>query len=192
HQALLAAHDVLREGDLPGLVHRVGQQAVRFLAALVGAAIVGLLEIDRIDLLERHDLGSVDDLGGLTLQRLQLLVAHAHVLLLGELVPARQLGALDRLVALGTERLLLDARAAHGVELVEGHVAGRGRRVEADGNRHQPEGDRARAERVRWHEEDDTTRSAARAANPEYPRDGGYPARRLQEEARSRAHARAL
>ena len=89
------------------LHHGVGQQPVGLLAALVGAEVVGLLEVDRIHLGERDELGDVDHARGLALERLQLFLGELHVLVLGELVALDQRAALDDLVAGGAELLLL-------------------------------------------------------------------------------------
>ena len=49
HELLAAARREARHGAAAGGVHRLAQQAVGLLAALVGAEQVGLLEVDRVD-----------------------------------------------------------------------------------------------------------------------------------------------
>src|SRR5207253_2614357 len=111
---------------------------------------------------------------GLALQRLELVVGDAHVLVLGELVALHEAAPLDRLVARRTERLLLDARAALGVQQVERDVAARRRRVELDRDGHEPERDRSGAERMRWHRAwHDSTRAPIARQGLDYPRDCG-------------------
>ena len=73
-QVLLAARGVLsRAPTAPGRLHRLGQQAVRPLAALVGAEVVRLVEVDGSTLSSRDELGDLDGVGRLLLERLQLL-----------------------------------------------------------------------------------------------------------------------
>jgi len=140
-EALFPAHDILGEGDALHLRHRVGQEPVRLLAALVGAQVVRLLEVDRVHGGERHELGDVDDLGGLALERLDLLVREADVLVLGELVPLHDLAPVHHLVVHRAEHLLAEAVAALGVELVEADPARGGGGVELDGYGNEPERD---------------------------------------------------
>src|SRR3989442_1162802 len=141
-EALLAAHDELRERDAPVRAHRVGEEPIRLLTALVGAQVVRLLEIDRVHRREWHELRDVDDLRRLALEALELLVGDAHVLVLRELVPADERRPVHDLVADRAEVLQLDAGAALGVEQVEGDGLRRRGRVELDRDRDQPERDR--------------------------------------------------
>src|SRR3990170_3118058 len=157
HEALLAAHHERRERHARARVQGLGEEPVGLLAALVGPEVVGLLEVDRVDRLERNELGDVDRPRGLALERFQLLVGDAHVLVLGELVAADERRALHDRVAGRAERLLADARAARGVEQVEGHAPGGRGRVEPDRDRDQPERDRPGADRVCRHGLHDST-----------------------------------
>src|SRR3989338_8910253 len=144
-ETLLAAHHERRERDAGVLVHGLREEAV------------GLLEVDRVHGLERHELRDVDRPGGLALERFQLLVGDAHVLVLRELVAADERRALDDRVAGRAEGLLADARAARGVQQVEGHAPGGRGRVEPDRDRDQPERDRPGADRVCRHGLHDST-----------------------------------
>ena len=127
---------------------RLREQRIGLRAALVGREVVRLVEVDRVDALDRDELGDLDHVGARLLQRLQLLGREDDVLVLGELV------ALDRVLArhddafLGADVLLLEARAARRlVQHVEGDRPGRLRRgVELDRNRHEAEGDRQRCD----------------------------------------------
>src|SRR5690606_10327910 len=56
HHVLLAARRVRRDADQTGLEHRVTDQLVRALAALVGAQVVALLDVERIDRARRYEL----------------------------------------------------------------------------------------------------------------------------------------
>ena len=60
------------ERGAAGVLERVDQQAVGPLAALVGAQIVGLVDVDPVHRVERHELGDVDGVGRLLVQRLDL------------------------------------------------------------------------------------------------------------------------
>src|SRR5262249_40549170 len=146
----------------------IGQEAVGLLAALVGAEVVRLLEVDGIDAGQGHEAGDVDGLGGLALQSLQLLVLDPDVLVLGELVALDEGGALHRLVAAGTERLLADARAALGVQEIEADVGRGGRRVELDRNGDQPERDRTRPNGM-WRHGIDANTGFSRREGPRWP-----------------------
>src|SRR5262245_59893167 len=157
HEALLAAHDELRERDAPLLFHRVSEEPIRLVAALVRPEEIRPLEVDRIDRLERHELGDVDHLRGVALELLQLVVGDPHILVLRELVAAHERRAIHDLVVHRAEGLLLDARAALGVQHVEGDARRRGGGVHPDGDRDQSERDRARADRVRRHGLHDST-----------------------------------
>src|SRR5262249_37051490 len=99
-----------------------------------------------------HELLDVDDLRGLALELLELLLLDEHVLVLGELVAPHELAALDRLVAHRAERLLLDPAPALGVEHVERHPARGGRGGDLDRDGDQPERDRSGADGVGRHD----------------------------------------
>ena len=55
-EVLLAARGVLRQRPASGLLQRLRQQRVGAIAALVGAEVVRLGEVDRIDLRRRDEL----------------------------------------------------------------------------------------------------------------------------------------
>ena len=120
-------------------------------AALVRAEVVSLVEVDRVDALQRHELGDVGAVRARLLHRLQLLGRELHVLVLGELVAAHELVPLDHHLVHGAERLLLDAGSALGVEHVEGHICGNRGGVELHGDGDEPEGDGAGPEGMRRH-----------------------------------------
>src|SRR5262249_40960158 len=89
---------------------------------------------------------------------LELLVGEPHVLVLGELVALDEPRAFHDFVADGAELLHLDAVTALRVQEVEGDAASRGRRVHLHRDGHQPERDRSRADRMRWHDHDPPSR----------------------------------
>ena len=69
-QVLLAARGILTERGPAGVGQRRDQQAVRPLAALAGTEIVDLLQEDPVHRGERHELGDVDGIAGLLVERL--------------------------------------------------------------------------------------------------------------------------
>jgi hypothetical protein len=73
----------------------------------------------------------------------QLLLGDANVLLFAELVSLHEIIPIDHLITDRTVRLVLDPAAALGMEQMEGHSLRDHGRIESDGNRHQPERDRA-------------------------------------------------
>src|SRR5262245_63452351 len=50
----------LGEREALSLLHRLGQQPVRPLATLVGTELIGPLEVDRNDLVARHEIGDAN------------------------------------------------------------------------------------------------------------------------------------
>ena len=103
HEVLLAAGGILSQRRAAGLLQRLGQQVIGALAALVGAEEVGLVEVDAVDLVERHELGDINGVGGLLVEGLELLGGEHDVLPLGELVALGDLVLLDdALLSVGT------------------------------------------------------------------------------------------
>ena len=145
-EAFFPAHDELGQGHPLRLGHGIGEEPVRLLAALVGAEVVGLFEVDGIHGGQGHELGDVDHLGRLALEGLDLLVREADVLILLEFVPLDDLAPVHHFVVHRADHLLAEAVAALGVKLVEAHPARRGSRVHLDRYGDEPEGDRARPE----------------------------------------------
>src|SRR5205823_2481698 len=122
HEVLLAAADVLPERHLARVAHRLGEETVGLLAALVGAEVVDVLEVDGVDPLEGHELVDVDGRAGRRLDRPELGVGEGDVALALELVALDQLVPLDDALAAGAVELLADARAALLVQQVEGRL----------------------------------------------------------------------
>src|SRR4029079_1790463 len=152
HEVVLAARRVPGERHALRLPHRLGEQPVRPVAALVGAEEVGLLVVDGVDRLHRHGLGDVDRVGRLGREHGELLVVHHHVAVLGELVALHQVLALHHLVLGRAVVLLLHPPAALAVQPVERDarraLAGR---VELDRDRNEAEGDGAGSHRTCSH-----------------------------------------
>ncbi|MFT3917466.1 MAG: hypothetical protein QM704_26290 [Anaeromyxobacteraceae bacterium] len=151
-EVLLAAGGVARDRGLAALLEREREELVGLAAALVRAEVVGLLEVDRVDLGGGHELGDVDRLGRDLVERLQLLAREGDVAVLRELVALHHLVAFDLLAVLRARVVLLQARAVLRVEQVEGDGRrGLRRRVEAHGDRDEPEGDGAGGDGARGH-----------------------------------------
>jgi hypothetical protein len=108
-----------------------------------------VVEVDRVDVLEIHEVLDVDRPGLLRIERLELLGGDDDVPI------RRQLVALDHvlvghlLARRGIDPLLLDAHAGLVVELVEAHGLARDCAVELDRHVDQPERDRPAPDRAR-------------------------------------------
>jgi len=60
HQVLLAAGGVARQRGLAAAPHRLRQQPVGAIGAFLRSEVVGLVEVDRIDLLAGNEFGDFD------------------------------------------------------------------------------------------------------------------------------------
>ena len=107
---------------LLGVLERLREEAIRAIAALVGAEVVDLLDVLAVDRGERDELDDVDHTRRLLLQRLQLFGAEDDVLILGELVALDGVIAADRVAVLGADVLLLEPRPTLFVQHVERHA----------------------------------------------------------------------
>ena len=151
HEVLLAAADVLPERHLARVAHCLGEETVGLLAALVGAEVVDVLEVDGVDPLEGHELVDVDGRAGRRLDRPELGVGEGDVALALELVALDQLVPLDDALAAGAVELLADARAALLVQQVEGRLLRLRGDVEPYRDGDEAEADRLRRDRTRCH-----------------------------------------
>ena len=59
HDVLLAARGPAAERAALGLAQRLGEQRIGLGAALVGREVVRLVEVHRVDRLDRHELGDL-------------------------------------------------------------------------------------------------------------------------------------
>jgi len=125
HQVQPVVGGVAGNGGAPTLAHHLDQEMVGLLAALVGRQVIGTIEVDRIDLVRRHELRNGNGLGRLFLHGLEFFGGEGHVLVLGELVALDHVVLLDLLPVLRAHVLLLQPGAVLLVQPVEGH-RGRG------------------------------------------------------------------
>ena len=72
--------------DLVRVLHRLDQQRVGALGALVGAEVVGMVEVDRVDVVEVDEVEDLDRARLLRVDLLELVLGDHHVLLGRDLV----------------------------------------------------------------------------------------------------------
>ena len=142
-QPLLAPHHDPPDRDLVERLHRVDQQRVRLLAALVGNEVVGLLEVERIDVVEVDELLDLDLVAALRAQRVDLRRLDDHVPALRDLEAALDPVGADLFAGRVRNLAVADARAGSLLELVEAHVFVLRRADELHGHLHESEADRA-------------------------------------------------
>src|SRR6185295_1724489 len=111
---------------------------------------VGVVVVDRVDLLEVHELLDVDRAGLLRLDCLELLRRDRHVLVGADLVALDDLLVGDLVTARGVDPLLADALPGLGVDLVEPDRLARDSAVQLHRDVDQPEADRTAPYRA-WH-----------------------------------------
>ena len=92
--------------------------------------VIGIVEIELVDLLARHELVDLDRALALDRDRFQLFRLELEVLALADLVALDDVGRLDLVAGVGIDLAILDAMAGVLVELVEADLfalAGRGK-----------------------------------------------------------------
>jgi hypothetical protein len=124
---------------MAGLLHGPNQQLVRLAPRRVGHRVVGGVVVEWIHFLALHEIENLHALGGRWRQLLDLLIVDQDVGVLGVLVALDDLAALDGAVTGRAIELLLDARVALFVELVEADLLAPCRREQADRDRDQAE-----------------------------------------------------
>jgi hypothetical protein len=122
---------------------RVAQQHVRLGPGLLRLDVVGLLEIDGVDLLERHELEHVDDAVRRQRQIGEVLVGQHDHLAARQFVALRDVAVRDLFAVHLADALVANAAAVARVHLVEGNVTLLRRRIQLHGDRDQAEADRA-------------------------------------------------
>ena len=139
---LLVAHHEPADRHFPAGLHRSRQQHVG-LGRTVGGEVVGGVEVHRVDVDEVDELLEVDRLGGHRHERLELVRVDDDVATLGDLVALHDVVVADLFTGLGVDLSVADAGHVAFVELVERHALSAHRMEQLDGDRHQPERDRA-------------------------------------------------
>ena len=149
-QLVAVVEDEARDAHEPGGLECARKQRIDALGALAGPQVVGALERDRVDLLQRHEVVDLDDLVSLDMRRRDLLVRERDVLALRDLVALDDLRIRDTTRMRVGDLLVVNARATLGVQHVEVHVVLADRRVHANRGVDEAERDRAAPE-CAWH-----------------------------------------
>src|SRR5262245_62030828 len=151
HELEAPPRRVATDRDAAGLRHRLVQQPVRLVAALVRAEEVRPLEVERVDLRDRHELRDLDRLVAARFERLELLFGEDHVLPAGVLVAAHDVVPVHRLARGAAHVVLLHARLVTRVEHVEADALRLGGREDLDRDRDEAEADRGGGEGTSRH-----------------------------------------
>src|SRR5438067_958180 len=145
-----AAAFFCRAPDLPAsadedhaavLAHGFAKERVGLDAGLLGHQVVGLLEVDRVDVLQLDELDDVDGPGRLHGHGVEVLVLHDDVLALLVLVALHDVLVGNLFTTDRTGPLVLDPPVVLVVQLVELEGLLLGGRVEADRDRNESERD---------------------------------------------------
>ena len=145
-QLLPVAEDELADRGLMRIGEDRFEQVERLAADLIGLQVVRLLDEARGRLLRLLLVDELLDLDGahrLERHRLEILVGHDDVLVLGPLVAADRVRALDDLLVVRAPDLHLDTVEAGLVQHVEADAALLGGQIELDRDGDQPELDRS-------------------------------------------------
>ena len=151
-EVLLVPHDDLGDADLALGLERLRQETVGLEPRRLGGHVVGLVEVDRIDLLEGDEGHDIDRLDRLDVDRRELLVGELNVVVLLVLVALDDLIERDFLAADRAEALVLDPALVLLVELIELERLLFDGGMQPDRDRHEPEADRAFPDRTGWHQ----------------------------------------
>src|SRR5580704_7089545 len=144
HEVLLVAHHHGGDADTVGVGHRLAQQRIGLVGAgTFGGEVVTRPEIDRVDVGLEDEVGDLDLPGLLRLGTLELLLAQDDVLATTEIEAADDVVVSDLLARPLVDLLVADAVGGPLLELVEVDALVRRRRVQADGDVHQPEAEGA-------------------------------------------------
>ena len=142
-QVLAVSEHEPRHRHLLRVGHRLDQQGVGLLGPLVGPQVVGVVEVDRVDLVEIDEVLDLDRPRLLGVELLELLPGQNDVLLGRDLIALDDLLVGDLLaVGLG-HPLVPDARAVARAQLAEAHRLARHGAVQLHGHVQEPEADRS-------------------------------------------------
>src|SRR5205823_6550405 len=107
NEMLLSPGGILPKRGAARFLQRFRKQTIGAISSLVGAEVVDFLEIFAVHLRERDEFENIDHSRRLLLERLELLRAQYHILILRELVALYDFVARDHLVVVfGTNQLL--------------------------------------------------------------------------------------
>src|SRR5207248_11629185 len=130
---------------------RAREQAEGLLGALLRREIVGLAEIDRVDLLERDEVADVDRVGELDVQPVEVVRLDRHVAALLDLERADDVLRVDVLAGVLSHLVVADRHEVAPVDEVEAKLLRLGGGEHPDGDAHEPERDAAAPDRAGWH-----------------------------------------
>src|SRR3954471_167652 len=170
----------LGDGHLAGVLQRVPQQHVRPDGRAVRLEVVGLLEVDGVDIVLVDELQHLDLAAGGQGKFLEVLVGEDDQLTVGQLVALRDVAVLDLFTVDRADPLVLHPAAVDDVDLVEPDVLVLGGRVELDADADEAEGNRPAPDRSHAAAFPNRLRTPSPIANPWPGQDrrigaGGYP-----------------
>src|SRR3954454_5403928 len=132
----------LGDGHLAGVLQRVPQQHVRPDGRAVRLEVVGLLEVDGVDLVLVDELQHLDLAAGGQGKFLEVLLGEDDQLTVGQLVALGDVAVLDLFTVDRADPLVLHPAAVDDVDLVEPDVLVLGGRVELDADADEAERNR--------------------------------------------------
>ena len=116
---LFAAAYELSDSNTLALRQRISRKPIRLLAAFIGAQVVSILKVDRIDSGKRDELFKIDAAVSFGLKAFEFLFRNTHILIFGVLKAADEIIAFDNQVAHRAIILIAYSRAALFVQQVE-------------------------------------------------------------------------
>jgi hypothetical protein len=130
---LPVSHDEARDGGQAGVAHGSQEEAVDALRALAWTQVEGPLEVDRIDLAERHEDFDPDRVIAVDPGGLEVLVRHVHELVV-DLERLYDLLVRYRFAFETADLLVRDPAAVLGMHVVEAEIAFLDGRIDANGH----------------------------------------------------------
>src|SRR5262249_54421841 len=112
-QIVFAARREAPDRKASGALERLGKEPIRAVAAFVRPEVVGLLDVEEVDGARGHELEQLEAVRARRFERFPLLLGELDVLIARVLEAANRVRTLDDDVVDRTEKLLLEAPAAH-------------------------------------------------------------------------------
>ena len=140
HQIVLAAHDEFCHRPPIALFQSLRKKPIRFLTALIRTEIIGLLEIDRVNGIQRYKLLNLHNFICRLLHRLQFLIRNLYIVVAAHLVPLHDFIAWDVLLVNRTVEMLLNSTAVRLMQPMKGHRFRFGGRIKFDRNGNEAKG----------------------------------------------------